>query len=47
MFSRGPLYTIEKDHEHGNVESPQNISKGHLMEIQKSFMSGPRFSSVT
>jgi len=35
-----------KDYDHGNVESPQNTSKGHLMEIQKSLMCGPKLLSV-
>jgi hypothetical protein len=35
-----------KDHDHGNAESPQNTSKGHLIEIQKYLMHGPKLLSV-
>jgi hypothetical protein len=30
----GSLYTMARDHDHKNVESPQNISKGNPMKIQ-------------
>ncbi len=42
----GTLYTTMKDHDHGNVESPQNTSKGRPLEIQKSFMCEHGLSSV-
>jgi hypothetical protein len=31
---KGHVYTMVWNHDHENVESPQNTSKGHPMEIQ-------------
>jgi hypothetical protein len=31
----GPLYTMMKDHDHGNVESPQNTSEGRPLDYSK------------
>ncbi len=34
----GLFYIMVKDYDHGNVESFQNTSKGHPIEVLKSFM---------
>jgi hypothetical protein len=47
IVALGTIYTMVRDLDHGNVESPQNTSKDHhLMKIQKSFMCEFRLSSV-
>jgi hypothetical protein len=34
MEDLGPLYIVVRDHDHQNIESPQNTSKAHPVELQ-------------
>jgi hypothetical protein len=37
-FSRAPLYTMMRDHDHPNIQNSQNTSQDPAMEIEISLM---------